>query len=249
MSEQTLHTRKTPREIRTALVLFLAALQGRGGSDPSGQLEAFKLRLGTALLSVFHQAFLVKAKGGTDEAGITWAKLSREYVAYGRRHPGLDAKRKQAAAEGRPGRPLLSKDLDTLWRRTFAERFYGFLGEGSSSEDAKGHAAAIAWLVVKAAGGQTILGTYGDTQVEIGRDSWRLLNSLAPAIGGGSGEQVLRGEPGAVLVGTNRPGAKHFHGKRPLWPAGDRPFPREWREPLDDVSTTFFGQAIPRLVA
>lgn len=246
MSEQTLHSRRSPREIRQALVLFLGAVRG-AGHDQTGLLEGFKLRLGTACLANFHEAYLVKAKGGTDAAGIAWKRLSERYVAYGRRHPGLNDKRKQAAAEGRPGRPLLSRDMDTLWRRVFSEKWAQF--EAAGEANPRGHAAAYAWLVVKSMGGQTILATYGNAQVEIGRDTGRLLNSLAPAISGGSQEQILRGEPGAVLVGTNRPGAKYFHAKRPIWPAEGQPFPQAWREDLDDVSTSFFSQAIPRLVA
>ncbi|MBL8824905.1 MAG: hypothetical protein JNJ77_20125 [Planctomycetia bacterium] len=241
----TLHTRKTPDQIRQALSLLVLAL--RGTSDPTGMLQGFKLRLGTGLLSVFYQAYLTKAKGGTDEAGIQWAPLKKETIAYSRPHPGLNEKRKQAAAEGRPGRPLLSKDQDALWRRVYARQFHQFQNAGEA--DPSGHAAAYAWQVVKAAGGQTILDTYGNTQVEIGRSSGRMLNGMAAALTTGSAPDCeVRQEPGAVLVAIKVSYAPHFHAKRPLWD-GSRPFPQAWREVLDDITSSFFSQALPRLLA
>lgn len=242
----TIHTRKTPEQIRQALALLIIAV--KGAQDATGLVEGFKLNLGFGLLSCFYQAYLTKSKGGTDEAGIRWKELSREYVAYKRLHPGLNAKRKQAAAEGRPGRPLLTKDQDALWRRIYTAQYYKL--EQAGEADPRGHAAAIAWMIVKQAGGATIIDTYGDTKVEIGRNTGRALNSMAAAVGSSSSNNdvQVRPEIGAVLVAMRVTYMVHFHKKRPLWD-GSRPFPLEYREVLDDLTTSFFSQVLPRLLA
>lgn len=243
---EILHTRKSPEQIRQALAALVLAT--KGGSDTSGLLQPFQLRLGYGLLSCFYQAYLIKAKGGTDEMGIRWDPLKRETIAYKRLHPGLNAKRKKAAAEGRPGRPLLSEQQDTLWRKTYAQFYakYEAAGEG----DASGHAAAIAWIITKAAGGKTIIGEYGDTPVEIGRDTGRALNSMAAAIRSSSSNEdtEVRAPAGMVEVAIKRPGMVHFHKRRPLWDSS-RPLPQSYREVLDDVTTSFIGQVLPRLLA
>lgn len=242
----TVHTRKTPEQIRKALADLVLAVQGR--SDATGLLQAFTLRLGYGLLSCFYQAYLTKAKGGTDESGIRWDPIKRETVAYSRPHPGLEGKRQQAAAEGRPGRPLLSREQDTLWRRSYAEHYHRLEGEGESSPS--GHAAAIAWMITKRAGGKTILDTYGDTPVEIGRSSGRALNGMAMAVRSQASNDdcQVREQPGQVEVAMRVSYMVHFHKKRPLWD-GSRPFPRAYREVLDDLTSSFFNQALPRLLS
>ena len=244
MHTVTSRSHLTPPNIWAALKILIAALHGNG-ADPTGLMEGFKLRLGVGMLSLQYQAFLTKAKGGTDEAGITWAKLSMKYIAYGRRHPGLNGLRKQAAAEGRKGRPLLSKGQDTLWRQVYARMFWKFknAGEGNASG---GHAAAVAWQIVKAAGGKTIIGEYGNTPVEIGRDTGRMLNAMAPGLEG-TGDQVIRSEPGAVVAGIRIKYAAYFHAKRPLWDFS-RPLPQTWKQQMDFFVSSFFEQAIPRLL-
>lgn len=170
------------------------------------------LLLGVAALSLIRKAFIVKARGGTDEAGESWAPLKAETIAYGRRHPGL------RRTGPNPKRPLLTKQQDALWRGIYA----GIL---ASTKDPR-LAAAIAWTKVKAEGGRTIKAEYGGQQVEILRDRGLLLNSLSPGVDGPSGaaHQVFRIEQGGVIVGTNRKGALAHHNgtkhlpQRRLWP-------------------------------
>lgn len=243
----TVHTRKTPEQIRRSLAAAVKAFKHR--PDVFTVFEGFAMRLGFGVLSCFYQAYLTKAKGGTDEMGIKWEPLKRKTIAYNRPHPGLAGKRQQAKAEGRPGRPLLSKDLDALWRRIYARKFYEFSG-GASAEahDASGHAAAYAWAVVKSMGGQTIIDTYGDTPVEIGRSSGRALNAMAMAVKTTSSNTdcQVRQEEGAILVAIRVGYMVHFHNRRPLW---NSQFPQPYRDVLDDISKSFFSQAIPRLTS
>lgn len=223
----------TQAQVQALLAQLVQALTGQA-SDPTGMAQQLQLRLGLMALSLLKGAFVVKAKGGTDAAGLSWAPLKRTTVAYSRRHPGLAKKKAQAAS---PRRPLLTKAQDALWRQTFVRMLRAFKGD-------KAHAAAYAWVVVKAAGGRTILAEYGDTPVEVGRDTGVLLNSLSPTGSGPGPGGVLRTGPGAVVVGTNVPYARWFHAKRPLWPAG-RDWPPEWRRALQEVYLSGVAQAAP----
>ncbi len=191
------------------------------------------IRVGMMSLSLIQEAFDIKARGGTDAAGIKWPTLKPETIAYGRRHPGLDKKRARAAADKRP---LLTGGQNRLWCRIFVSRLRWFQRQGMDEKTAKGRAAAIAWKLVKERGGQTILEVYGATKVDILRDTAILRNSFSPALPGGNPAQVLRAGLGEVTVGTNVPYAgPHQYGKRvPLrqyWPANNV-LPPDWRRQL-----------------
>jgi hypothetical protein len=212
----------------------LPALLAGKVHDPSGAVRELLGAMGLEALTMIQEAYLTKARGGTDDAGITWKPLKPETIAYGRRHPGLARKRRAASQKGRAGRPLLSEAQDKLWRETYSRALARFTRAGEA--DAKGHAAALAWRVTKAAGGQTILDKYGQEKVEIGRDTGVLLNSLAPgsAPGPSSAKQIFRIQAGAVVVGTNVPYAEHFHRVRPIWPDVAQ-VPAAWWQRLSQV--------------
>ena len=227
---------------RAALIQRLRALPAQlaGRSDPTGDTADMLTALGVELLSITRENYVVKARGGTDEAGVTWKPLSARYVAYKRRHPGLTGKRTAAAKKGRAGRPLLTNAQDKLWRGIFASTMRRLMNQGHSQAAAAGQAAALAWAMVKRAGGKTILGEYGGTSVEIGRDTGRLLASLSP----GSSENILRTGRGEVTIGSNVEYALPFHMKRPILPDADS-FPAVWWDRLAEV----LGDACGRLVA
>jgi hypothetical protein len=67
-----------------ALVRTLVAAAAGRGPDPLGVVEPVLTRGAVALLSKIQQAFVVKARGGTDEAGISWKPLLRKTVAQRR---------------------------------------------------------------------------------------------------------------------------------------------------------------------
>lgn len=226
------------RGSRAALMDRLRELPGMLAgrvSDPSGAVDAMMTAVGVEALSIIREAYIEKARGGTDEAGLSWQKLSPRTIAYGRRHGAtLARKRKAAAKAGRPGRPLLTAAQDRLWKGVFAStaRRLTLAGE----KNANANAAALAWRLVKAAGGKTILSEYGGTKVEILRDTGRLLASLSP----GTPDNILRVGPGEVSVGTNVVYARTHHegrGKvpaRPLWPELDS-WPQAWWDRLEEV--------------
>lgn len=239
----TIHTQKSPEQIQATLAAAVVAFGQH--TDASYIFYGLQIRLGFACLSCFYQAYLIKAKGGTDDQGITWPPLKPETIAYKRLHPGLNSKRKEAEAAGRPGRPLLTDAQDAIWRKVYSQKLYEF--EQANEADASGHAAAIAWIVVKNAGGKTIIGEYGDTKVEIGRDTGRAINAMALAVRSqqSSDDVQVRTEPSAVLVAMRVSYMVHFHKKRPLW---NSKWPRSYAENCNDVAKSFFAEALPKLL-
>jgi len=239
----------------------LANLVGRilSGTEPDqhGIAKGFALTLGFAALSDIKDAYVMKSRGGTDEMGVTWPKLSQAYVAYHRRFgPGEKARLKQAAGLGRahrtaPGNKpgLLTKAQLKRWRGIYSGLLRRFmLSEGE--REAKSHAARIAWSIVKKEGAKTMLEVFGNRQVEILRDTGVLLNSLSPGQltgsgenigylkpgGAGGSEQIMEAEGGHVIVGTNVAYAsRHQRGgdgvpARPFLPDEQHPVPRVWWE-------------------
>lgn len=226
-----------------------AMLAGRE-TDQHGVGRGFLLALGYAALSGIKDAFVQKADGGTDEMGITWPPLSREYLAYGRRFVrGEQSRLKRSAGLGRgnwraPGgnKGLLSAAELTQWRKIYSQRLARYmLSEGESA--AKSHAAAVAWIIMKKKGAKTKLEVYGNRKVQILRDTGRLLNSLSPGLlsgagsavsyskpgGEGGSEQIMEVQPGVVIVGTNvKYASGHQRGKRPFLPDESHPVPVVW---------------------
>lgn len=231
------------QELYRRLAELPAVLSGRL-PDPSGEAQRLWRLAGVEALAVAREAFIEKARGGTDAAGITWAPLKPATVAYGRRHPGLAARRARARRAGRESRPLLSAAQDRLWRGVYARELARARRDGVPAREAQGRAAALAWAVVKRAGGQTVLGKYGAAGVEIGRDTGRLLASLSP--GHPDNTLAVRG-PGRVVVGSNVAYARHFHAKRPLWPSGGS-LPAQWEARLAGVVGEGVRALVRRLV-
>ena len=99
----------------------------------------------------------------------------------------------------------------------------------------KEHAAALAWTIVKASGGETLIGKYGGEPVEILRDTGLLLNSLSPGVDTNATtpptveNQVFRIGKGEVIIGTSRKWAAAHHNGIP----GRLPQRRLWAEPKD----------------
>lgn len=180
-----------------------------------------------ALLSKIQQAFIVKSRGGTDEAGITWAPLQRSTIARRRIGPGdlLAIGVKGTKIPKNRTRGLLTAGQDLQWRKIFGSRLANFLARGMPIGEAKARAAQIAWSILKAGGAKTKLEVLGGRQVDIGRDTNSLFRSLTPGIEGEPAEpdQVREVGPGRITVGSNVPHAKHFHKRRRLWPADGLP--------------------------
>lgn len=222
------------------------------GREPDRQNvgRGFLLALGFAALSDIKDAYIQKSRGGTDEMGITWPPLSKNYLAYGRRFGrGEQARLKRKAGLGRahrraPGdrKGLLTGGQLRQWRRLYAQFLERFL-LSEPERAAKSHAAAVAWTIMKRRGAQTKLQVFGSRQVDILRDTGVLLNSLGPGLlmgegpslhrslpqGTGSEEQIFETQPGMVIVGTNVEYAtSHQQGIRPFLPDEKHPVPDAW---------------------
>lgn len=247
----------------------LAAILAGAEPDTQGVARGFLLALGFGALSDIKDAFITKARGGSDEMGIQWPPLSKEYLAYGRRFgSGEQAALKKAAGLGKghryaPGdkKGLLSAGQLKRWRQIYASRLARFLlsmDEGA----AKGRAAQIAWATLKREGAQTKLEVYGNRTVDILRDTGILFNSLSPGMLGGIGpdatytkptgnggdEQVFDLGAGSVAVGTTveYAAAHNFGGpkmpRRQFLPDSGDQVPDVWWE-------RWFGIAIKALEA
>lgn len=225
--EVVLHVRAS----RAAVVRALMQLpELAAGGDAAAQ--ALQTRIGLTALGHVRDAFVVKSHGGTDAAGESWKPLERRTVAYSRRHPGLPPAAQRASATPSSA---LTPEQRTVWWKYYRQALAVYKGD-------QGHAAAVAWLRVRDEFHvETLLDKYGDTQVDILRDTGLLLNSLSPgAVVGPAGSppplagavpnQVFRTGRGEVILGTNRKhAADHHHGvpgrlpQRRLWPE-----PRRW---------------------
>lgn len=202
------------------------------------------VRIGLTALKLIHEAFLVKAKGGTDAAGLSWPPLAPSTIAYKRRHPGFNRRTgnftrgrlpgSRARSAFAPSWILTQKQRDRWW-----SLYGGFL---SRYKGDKAHAAATAWSILKAEGARTIMGVYGGAKVDILIDLGLLEESLRP---GAQPDQATASPPrvvrqvfkvggNAVTVGTRRKWAwTHHKGipgrlpQRKLWPDSSD-WPSDW---------------------
>jgi hypothetical protein len=208
--EQVVYLKKSRRDIQAILRQVPAACAGNVPQANSA-MRALLLRVGMTALFKIRQAFVVKARGGTDECGLSWKPLSPATIAYSRRHPGVLWPGKKRA----PFRPS--------WMLTDAQRKRWWQLNAIGGP-------AYAWTIVKQEGGKTLIGEYGNTPVDILRDTGLLLNSLSPGIGTNHPNQIFQIGNGDVIVGTNRKWASVHHNgirgkipKRRLWAD-----PRNW---------------------
>ncbi len=228
MTRNVVHSRARQDAIRKALATLPAAAQADGAIA-----RAMMVRCGLAALGRIRKAFVVKSRGGTDEAGDSWKPLSPKTIAYSKtRQRGKGGRTRAEKKRDTYPSQALNKRQQTRWWEVYRRQLGIYKGN-------KGHAAAVAWLILKSEGAQTLVDKYGHRQVDILRDTGLLLNSLSPGYGGT--EQVFRTEPGAVIVGTNRKGAAAHHEgdpsrnlpQRRLWPPPSD-WPASWWADITD---------------
>lgn len=263
MPRHVIYTRLSKAELFARLAEIPRILSGRT-SDHLGIARGFKLRLAVAWFSKIKQAFIVKARGGTDEAGISWPALSKAYLAYGRgpfstRRAGKSApgKVRGGPRDGQQKDGFLSKAQMKRWRQVYSQNVAWMAGREPLGE-ARSHAAAIAWNVLKREGAKTKLDVFGNRSVEILRDRGLLFNSLSPGVLAESGpdasysppaDQVVEDKPGSLAVGTNVEYAKYHQGdddkpgRRRLWPNADE-VPASWQEDFNETAASGIPVAI-----
>lgn len=228
MTQNTVYVRATRAAVRAAIAALPTAMH-------TSAADAIMTRCGLALLGRIKQAFIIKARGGVDEAGDSWKPLSPKTIAYSKtRQRGRGGRTK--AEKGRSAFPsqALSNKQQERWWQLYRRYLAAFKGD-------KGHAAAAAWIVGKREGMTTLLNKYGHRQVEILRDTGLLLNSLSPGVN--SAEQIFRVGHGQVIVGTNRKGAASHHAgipgrlpQRRLWPPVNKWPASWWQDILEQAS-------------
>lgn len=207
MAEHTVHVRAS----QSSLLQAIATIPNQATSGT--HLTAILTRAGMAILGRIKQAFIVKSRGGTDEAGDRWAPLSPKTIAYRRKGRTSSEKKRDTM----PSQALTKKEQ---------QRWWDLYRQGMGMFDGnKASAAKRAWVILKNEGATTLLEKYGTRKVDILRDTGLLLNSLSPGLGGK--EQVFRVGNGEVIIGTNRKGARAHHNGIP----GKLPQRRLWPEP------------------
>lgn len=247
------YTSATRAELKEYLRQLPGILSGRL-ADLDGIAHGFKLRLAFAFFSVVKEAFIVKARGGTDECGITWPKLSRKYLAYQRPmgQGGKGSLKPPKAGGIAPGARKKNGQLPdgfmtegqyNRWRKVYGTTLARLLLQVPEAE-ARKRAAQIAWADAKRSGVRTKLDVFGNREVEILRDRGILFNSLSPGVltedgpdasYGKPDQQHVEERPGEIAVGTNvKYAAYHQNGKRPYWPK-DGNLPGAWWEEILDA--------------
>lgn len=77
-----------PRVRLLGALRFLPRMLAGRVSDPTGEVRILLTRVGLAALGVIRDAFLVRARGGTDASGMVWKPLEPETIAARRAGPG-----------------------------------------------------------------------------------------------------------------------------------------------------------------
>lgn len=248
--------------VRRILGQVIGALCGRGDATLEWAVRGVKLRMAVAWFSKVKQAYVTKARGGTDEAGDSWPALSPHYLAYSRpmAKGGRGSRRPPRGGGLAPGGQdgLLTQTQLRQWRFHYAQALAHYSVGDTPTQEAKSHAAAIAWTWVKRhAGAETKLQKFGRRSVEILRDRGVLFNSLSPGLandydaGVQSADQILETRrPGQLVVGTNVAYAAAHHYGRPgklpqrrLWPAPSR-IPATWWDAICGAGVRGLAKAI-----
>lgn len=193
----------------------LAGILAGREPDRLGIAKGFMLALGFGVLSSVKDAYVVKARGGTDAMGIKWPPLSPVTIANRRVGPG-DIRRDPIIKE----REKIRKRELAAIKREFGKQEGALFERFLVSLDpraARARARQIASARATRATGLTKVQAMGSRAVEILRDTGVLLNSLSPGRLSGSGagttytkpsgeggqEQFFQTTPGELIVGTN----------------------------------------------
>jgi len=237
VTQNTIYVRASRADMRQAIAKIPEVARG-GGAIANKMM----VRCGMSALRRIREAFVIKARGGTDETGEVWKPLAKSTIAYSRRQREIEGDPSESRvfshaknklwvpkSKGRAGyRPsyALTDEQNEQWWEEYSRGLAMYHGN-------KGRAAARAWIILKMEGAHTLMEIYGDMKVYILRSTGLLLNSLSPGVA--SGEQVFRVGRGEVIVGTNRKwaGVHHYGSRngripqRRLWPPVNR-WPSSW---------------------
>lgn len=251
----TVFVRSSRRPEIEALIRQIPAMMEGRVPDTYGIVRGFKLRVAFGFFSIIKENFIIKSRGGTDEAGIRWRPLSPEYLAYVRpmaSAPGRGSRSPPRAGGRSPGDNdgfMNAKQLKR-WRGIYAG-LLKYLALQMDLGTAKAIAAATAWKRLKAEGVRTKLEVFGRRDVEILRDRGILFNSLSPGVitfagpdasyspptDEGGEYQVVEQEDGSLTCGTNVEYAARQFATRPAWPPGGE-LPDIWLAEIAEIGAS-----------
>lgn len=209
---------------------------GRGGALARG----FALRLAVVAMTIIKTAYLVKAKGGTDEAGERWKPLSAFTIAE-RMKKGKRARESRKLKRAR----LAVEKAEAAYKRAKSRilkspSLRGFLKNADRQTAAKARLWAARKKLNRAVDEyRAALGS-----IEILRDTGRLYNSLSPGFTGAlRPDGAMEVVPGMVTFGTNvKYARRHQYGdrrcpQRRLWPEIGK-WPRSWHNQINDAAAS-----------
>lgn len=255
MASHTITFNGTTEQARERLALLGLVLSGQSNEAPQIH-QRFLLAMGLALLGNIKSAYVVKARGGTDEMGIKWAPLQPQTIANRRVGP-RDTRTRKGASKQDADRAQLIKEREKIRKREY-KKILKRLGARMPIKQAKTRASRAAGQIATRITGKTKVQTLGSRQVEILRDTGVLLNSLTPADRNGDSYspppgQIMNVQQGAVAVGTNvLYAATHQHGDksrnipaRPFLPV--KKLPREWVEDINEAGAIALAETLEQL--
>ena len=253
----TIHTSKSPAEVFAILSGLPQVLAGRA-PDPHSIARGLALRIAVAFFELVSDAFIVKARGGVDDAGVKWPPLSRSYLAYGRsegralrwkdgRRIGTDVGGMAPGKhpDGRQYNGYMTSGELNQWYKIY-RRNLARISKKEPGSIAKVLASKIAWAAMKRAGVKTKWDELGTRSVEILRDTGLLFNSLMPGVFSEAGptanysppaDQVCDFTPGKLVAGTHVEYAQYHQNAsdtgrlRMLWP---KSLPQLWKDHLTE---------------
>lgn len=255
----TAHTTLTRDELRSRLARLPAVLAGRE-PDATGAVRGVLLAVGAAVLLKVQDNYQVQAQGGAGTLGTgPWEPLSAVTLALRRKDPAqkvvdklraeigkLPAYRQRLVAVqfNRAYRLYRADELGDVSARRARLRARKILERMRPSISATRYKQLAGELARDQKVSRAVRLAVAAAHAEILRDTGRLFNSLSPSLRG-EGDNVLRTEPGVVVVGTNVDYAKYHQSGRPrklrkdgrpvlprrqFLPDAARPMPPEWRE-------------------
>lgn len=230
--------RGNKRALLNSLRRLPSILAGSSG-DNFGIGRAFMLHLAHGMFERIHDAYLIKAAGGTDELGQKWKPLAQSTIEA---RPLSKAERKTFKIRASGLRKSLTAAQDRQWKGVYAttfNRMVAYIGIDAAKE----RAAKMAWAVVKKAGAKTRSEKLINRVVLIMILSERLLKSLTPGTITEDSyqkprEQILRVGKGSVTLGTSVPYAGPQHEARPFWPLSNSVVEPWTREAADEALET-----------
>ena len=233
----------------TRVVQQLSAVLSGRAQDNDQIARGFMLALGFAALSSIREAYIEKARGGTDAMGIKWKPLKPETIAN-RKGPGETKARISVSDTAgqridKIAQAKLVRDRERIRKRETKEALSKFL-LSLPEREALRRARIVGGLKATAETGKTKVQTKGSREHQILVDIGTLFNSTGPGLLQGASyqkptdrggeQQIMQVFPGELIVGTNVPYATtHQRGDasrnipaRPFLPGDQYPVPQIW---------------------